>query len=129
MPQIEIGFLYAATDAAWKPYYDAFKSALTPDAFHINTASTKGDPSQYGPQAKYLAGIPNIKIIVTAGTEATAARMTEAAAIDPNIAVVFASAGDPLACGLVNSLNAPTGTDSTGCSNMQTDDTTVQNRG
>jgi ABC transporter substrate binding protein len=121
MPQIEIGFLCAATDAAWKKYYDAFKAALTPNVFHINYLSAGGDPSQYDNLAGRLAAIANIKVIVTAGTEAALA--CENAVLDPtNTAVVFASAGDPVSCGLVPAENV------TGCSNMQTDDTTVHNR-
>jgi hypothetical protein len=125
MPQIEIGFLCAATDAAWKKYYDAFKAALTPNVFHINYVSAEGDSSQYDNLAAQLAGIANISVIVTAGTEAAIACKNAA---DPNTtAVVFASAGDPVACGLVSNLKKPGG-NVTGCSNMQTDDTTVQTR-
>jgi hypothetical protein len=126
MPQIEIGFLCAATDAAWKKYYDAFKAALTPDVFHPNYVSAQGDSSQYGYWAGQLAGIANIKVIVTAGTEAALACKNATANTD--IAVVFASAGDPLDCGLVNSLTHPTGTNVTGCINNQTDDATVKKR-
>ncbi len=129
MPQIEIGFLCAATDAAWKKYYDAFKNALTPNVFNVdpNYVSAQGDSSKYGKLAGQLAGIPNVKVIVTAGTEAALA--CKNAVLDPiKTAVVFASAGDPLGCGLVNSLTKPTGTNVTGCNNMQIDDTTVKKR-
>ena len=117
----------AATDTAWKKYYDAFKLALTPNVFHINYVSANGDSSKYDHWAGQLAGIANIKVIITAGTEAALACM--GAVLDPkNTAVVFASAGDPLGCGLVNSLTQPTGTNVTGCINMQTDDTIVETR-
>ena len=127
MPQIEIGFLCAATDSAWAKYYDAFRNALTPNAFHITYVSAQGHSSQYGTLAAQLAAIPNIKVIVTAGTEATLA--CKNAVIDPvKTAVVFASAGDPLGSGLVNSLAKPTGTNVTGCNNMQLDDTVLKKR-
>lgn len=133
MPKIEIGFLCAATDAAWKPYVDAFINALTPNVFNLdppnppNYVSAQGDSSKYDTLAGQLAAIPNIKVIVTAGTEAALA--CKKAVLDPvNTAVVFASAGDPSGCGLVNSLTKPTGTNVIGCNNMQVDDTTVKKR-
>jgi ABC-type uncharacterized transport system substrate-binding protein len=133
MPKIEIGFLCSATDAAWKPYVDAFINALTPNVFNLNPPnppnylSAQGESSKYDTLAGQLAAIPNIKVIVTAGTEAALA--CKNAVLDPvNTAVVFASAGDPAGCKLVNSLTKPTGTNVIGCNNMQIDDTTVKKR-
>jgi ABC-type uncharacterized transport system substrate-binding protein len=69
-------------------------------------------------------------VIVTAGTEAALACQIATTQANPNspIPVVFASAGDPLYSGLVTSLSHPTGTNLTGCSNMQTDATFTGNR-
>ena len=128
MPQIEIGFLCAATNAAWTKYYGAFESALkrTNPNVHITYVSVEADSKGYDGAARYLAGIKDIKVIVTAGTEAALA--CKRAADPTKTAVVFASAGDPLGCGLVKSLRHPTGTNVTGCINKQTDEGIVKKR-
>jgi len=49
MPQIEIGFLCAATNAAWTKYYGAFESALkrTNPNVHITYVSVEADSKGY----------------------------------------------------------------------------------
>jgi putative tryptophan/tyrosine transport system substrate-binding protein len=138
----KIGFLVAATPDAWKPYTDAFEKELETKGWTIGNGTgardvsidyepkdssgavvgAAGNPASFAKVAeKFVAD--KVDVIVTAGTEATKACKSKT----PSIPIVFASAGDPLKCGLVTSLTKPGG-NVTGCSNMQTDPAAIDSR-
>jgi putative tryptophan/tyrosine transport system substrate-binding protein len=132
----KIGFLVAATPDAWKPYTDAFQTELGKKGWTIGSGTGAYDVFiDYQPTGgaagvsatftkvaeKFVAD--KVDVIVTAGTEATKACQSKTSSIP----IVFASAGDPLKCGLVTSLTKPGG-NVTGCSNMQTDPTAIDSR-
>lgn len=119
-----IGFLVAATTAAWKPYTDAFELRLATYGWVKDTDYTV-DYEPPGGAAGDLQAMKNwakqfvtngVDIIVTAGTEAAQACQAATATIP----IVFASLGDPVGSLLVKSIATPGG-NLTGCSNMQTD--------
>jgi len=134
----KIGFLVAATKTTWKKYIKAFEDELSKnwtigsgagptDVFIDYEPQTDANGNAIDGAAGNLGLIQqtavqfadpnnNFDVIVTAG--AAAAQACQSATKTKSI--VFASAGDPVGCGLVNSLRAPTGTNLTGCSNMQT---------
>jgi putative ABC transport system substrate-binding protein len=119
-----IGFLVAATKAIWSDFISTFESKLKSLGWtkgsnvNIQYQEANGDEGMYESiAANFVAA--GVDVIVTAGTEAAVACQT--ATRGNPISVVFASAGDPLYSGLVTSLTNPTGTNLTGCSNMQTD--------
>lgn len=133
----KIGFLVAATPSVWLGYKKAFEDGLTAKGWSIgNGTGTKdvsidyqpqdgagGNPDMYASVAKQFVTTNPVDVIVTAGTAATRACQSATTSIP----IVFASAGDPVRCGLVRSLTTPGG-NVTGCSNMQTDQAALDNR-
>jgi putative ABC transport system substrate-binding protein len=123
-PTPKIGFLLAAKKLTWSDFISAFEGKLktlswTPGTnLNIDYQEANGDEAQYETIATSFVAA-GVDVIVTAGTEAAVA--CQIATRGNPISVVFASAGDPVYSGLVTSLTAPTGTNLTGCSNMQTD--------
>jgi putative ABC transport system substrate-binding protein len=130
-----IGFLVSATKSIWSDFITAFTTELTNKGWKIGSTvkidqqEANGDEGQYESIAATFVK-NGYDVIVTAGTEAALACQIATTQANPNspIPVVFASAGDPLYSGLVTSLSHPTGTNLTGCSNMQTDATFTGNR-
>lgn len=130
-----IGFLVAATKSIWSNFRSAFETELKNKGWNVGSAvnidyqEANGDQGQYESIAATFVK-NGYDVIVTAGTEAAVVCQTATTQANPNnpIPVVFASAGDPLHSGLVKSLNHPTGTNLTGCSNMQTDANFTGNR-
>jgi putative ABC transport system substrate-binding protein len=115
----KIGFLISATDTGtagtgagvWDQYIKAFKNAIGTAHYHEEPARTRGhgaggDKGQYDTAAKNLAADNDVRVIVTAGTQAAIECQTYA----PNIPLVVASAGD---------LSVLTGNNFTGCTNGQ----------
>jgi putative tryptophan/tyrosine transport system substrate-binding protein len=132
----KIGFLVAATTSVWDGYKKAFEDGLKANGWTIGNGIGAKDVSiDYQPKDG-AAGRRNtyatvakrfvrnrVDVIVTAGTAAAQACQSATSSIP----IVFASAGDPLRCGLVKSLTKPGG-NVTGCSNMQTDQAAIDNR-
>jgi ABC-type uncharacterized transport system substrate-binding protein len=128
----KIGFLVAATTAAWKPYTDAFEQGLSTYGWVKGTDYN----IDYEPPGGAAGDVPTLQntaqqfvttgvdIIVTAGTEAAQACKTVTATQLIPTPVVFASVGDPVTCKLVKTIGTPGG-NLTGCSNMQTDPNVV----
>jgi hypothetical protein len=123
-----IGFLVAATTAAWQPYTDAFEQALSRYGWVKGTdyiidyeppGGAAGDATTLQNTADQFV-TNGVDIIVTAGTEAAQACQTATADQLTPTPVVFASVGDPVTCKLVETIATPGG-NLTGCSNMQTD--------
>jgi ABC-type uncharacterized transport system substrate-binding protein len=134
----KIGFLVSATQKIWHKYLTAFRDELKKkgwtegvdvlidfeprqdkDGNPIDGAA--GDLDLINKAAVLFADpTNNYNVIVTAGTEAAQACQRETNKTN-KLSIVFASVGDPVACGLVKNLKHPTGTNLTGCSNMQTD--------
>jgi hypothetical protein len=116
----KVGLLISATDTgttgtgpgAWDLYITALKEAVTGNPpYHEEPGSTGhygagGDKGNYDTGAQNLAADPDVKVIVTAGTQAAKECQTYA----PNIPLVVASAGD---------LSVLTGNNFTGCTNGQ----------
>jgi putative tryptophan/tyrosine transport system substrate-binding protein len=137
----QIGFLVAATMTAWQPYKKAFEKELNTKGWTIGSGTGAKDVYiDYEPEdssgavgaagiQKTYATVANqfatnkVDVIVTAGTAAAQACQSATRSIP----IVFASAGDPLGCGLVKSLTKPGG-NLTGCSNMQTDSAAIDAR-
>ena len=126
-----IGFLVATTHHAWSQFTDAFEAQLKRlgTDFKIEYQSASGQQDLYDGIANDFADpkrpVP-IDIIVTGGTGPALAckRATAALKLPP---VVFATAGDPVYSGLVNSYANPGG-NLTGISNEQTDPDLVRKR-
>ncbi|MBO0757096.1 MAG: ABC transporter substrate-binding protein [Bradyrhizobiaceae bacterium] len=132
----KIGFLVAATPNAWQPYKKAFEDELKTKGWTIGNGTGAKDVSiDYQPRdgaagkSDTFASVAKqfvtnkVDVIVTAGTAAAQACQSATSSIP----IVFASAGDPVRCGLVASLTKPGG-NVTGCANMQTDQTAIDNR-
>jgi putative ABC transport system substrate-binding protein len=130
-----MGFLIAAGERDWRKYINAFENELR-DNWVVNgrghgpdklTIDYQPEEGAAGDQRTF-ANIANtfekdkVDIIVTSGTKATQACMNV-----PNIPIVFAAAGDPVGSGLVTTLAAPGGR-VTGCTNLQTDGSILDNR-
>jgi putative ABC transport system substrate-binding protein len=127
-----VGFLIATRADLWKPFTDAFETQLKShlkngEEFQIEYQEADGLQKLYRDIAKDFADPkrpkrkkPPIDIIVTGGTGATLACKHQTAAdcpdVNKRIPVVFATAGDPVNSGLVDSKP----TNSTGISNQQT---------
>lgn len=132
----KIGFLVAATPNVWEGYKNAFEDGLRARGWTIGNGTgardvsidyqprdgAAGKPDMYARVATQFVAIP-VDVIVTAGTAAALA----CRAATNSIPIVFASAGDPLHSGLVESLTRPGG-NVTGCSNMQIDQGTIDQR-
>jgi putative tryptophan/tyrosine transport system substrate-binding protein len=133
----KIGFLVAATPSVWQGYKNAFEDGLTARGWTVGNGAgardvsidyqpeggAAGNPDTYASVANRFATTNPVDVIVTAGTAAALACKSAA----PSIPIVFASAGDPLISGLVQSLTRPGG-NVTGCSNMQIDQPTIDKR-
>jgi putative tryptophan/tyrosine transport system substrate-binding protein len=132
----KIGFLIAATASAWQPYKKAFEDGLEAKGWTIGNGTGAKDVSiDYQPEDGAAGNLNTydtvakqfvtnqVDVIVTAGTSAAQACRSATSSIP----IVFASAGDPVRCGLVQSLRNPGG-NVTGCANMQTDQTALDNR-
>lgn len=132
----KIGFLVAATSNVWQPYKKAFEDELKTKGWTIGNGTGAKDafidyqPNQgaAGKRDTYASVAQQfvrnrVDVIVTAGTAATQACQSATGSIP----IVFASAGDPVRCGLVRNLTKPGG-NVTGCSNMQTDQAAMDNR-
>jgi putative tryptophan/tyrosine transport system substrate-binding protein len=139
----KIGFLVAATPSAWQRYKEAFEGELETKGWTIGDGTgardvsidyqpkdgsgvvvgAAGKPNAYASVAKQFVTPNPVDVIVTAGTAAAQACQSATSSIP----IVFASAGDPLGCGLVRSLTKPGG-NVTGCSNMQTHQETIDHR-
>jgi putative tryptophan/tyrosine transport system substrate-binding protein len=132
----KIGFLVAATPSVWHDYKIAFEDGLKAKGWTIGKGTgakdvsidyqpkdgAAGKPDTYASVANKFVTDP-VDVIVTAGTAAAQACQSATSSIP----IVFASAGDPLGCGLVQSLTKPGG-NVTGCSNMQIDQAAIDNR-
>jgi putative tryptophan/tyrosine transport system substrate-binding protein len=132
----QIGFLVAATMTAWQPYKKAFEKELNTKGWTIGSGTgvkdvfidyqpnggAAGNSDAYNRVANQFV-TNKVDVIVTAGTAAAQACQSATRSIP----IVFASAGDPLGCGLVKSLTKPGG-NLTGCSNMQTDSAAIDAR-
>jgi ABC-type uncharacterized transport system substrate-binding protein len=136
-----IGFLVAATKSIWTNYTDAFEKELKknwsigtgpndnlfidyqPNPGPGGVVGAAGDMNFITQAAVNFATTATYDVIVTSGTDAASACQQQIT----NTPVVFASAGDPVYCGLVTNPGNPTG-NLTGCSNMQTDAQVVPRR-
>jgi putative ABC transport system substrate-binding protein len=132
-----IGFLVAATPSVWHGYKKAFEDGLEAKGWTIGNGTgakdvfidyqppdgAAGKPDTYASVANQFVRTNPVDVIVTAGTAAALACKSAT----NSIPIVFASAGDPLHGGLVTSLARPGG-NVTGCSNMQIDQTAIDNR-
>jgi putative ABC transport system substrate-binding protein len=110
MRRIGVLMPYDENDPVGKLLYSAFTQALA-DLGWINDRNARMDLRWYGDDtnriralAQELVGLQP-DIIVTGGTEATVALQQETRTIP----IVFATAGDPVASGLVARLDRPTG--------------------
>jgi putative ABC transport system substrate-binding protein len=119
----QIGFLVATDKPTWKKYISAFENHLIGADWNIvdtppqNSNDVKiiysealGNPANFRPMADAFVRTP-VDIIVTAGTASARNCMDATNAVNPpgKIPVVFASAGDPVGAGLVDSLKNPGG--------------------
>jgi ABC transporter substrate binding protein len=136
----KIGFLIASTKTGWQKYTDAFEQGLstygwvkdvdyTIDYEPKNGAAGVKVAIQNAADAFVAAGVNNINIIVTAGTEAALAcqAATQTQPAGSRTPVVFASVGDPVDSGLVTTIPTPGG-NLTGCSNLQADPQILRTR-
>jgi putative tryptophan/tyrosine transport system substrate-binding protein len=133
----KIGFLIAATPSVWDGYKKAFEGGLETKGWTIGNGSgdkdvsidyqpqdgAAGRPDMYASVANRFVTTNPVDVIVTAGTAAAQACRSATSSIP----VVFASVGDPVGCGLVQSLTKPGG-NVTGCSNMQLDQAAMDER-
>jgi putative tryptophan/tyrosine transport system substrate-binding protein len=133
----KIGFLVAATPSVWQGYKKAFEDGLKAKGWTIGNGTgakdvsidyqpkdgAGGKPDTYASAANQFVTTNPVDVIVTAGTAAAQACRSATSSIP----IVFASAGDPVGCGLVQSLAKPGG-NVTGCSNMQLDQAAMDNR-
>jgi putative tryptophan/tyrosine transport system substrate-binding protein len=133
----KIGFLIAATPSVWDGYKKAFEDGLETKGWTIGNGSgakdvsidyqpqdgAAGRPDMYASVANRFVTTNPVDVIVTAGTAAAQACRSATSSIP----VVFASVGDPVGCGLVQSLTKPGG-NVTGCSNMQLDQAAMDER-
>jgi putative tryptophan/tyrosine transport system substrate-binding protein len=133
----KIGFLVAATPSVWDGYKKAFEGGLEKKGWTIGSGSgakdvsidyqpkdgAAGKPDAYASVANQFVTTNPVDVIVTAGTAAAQACRSATSSIP----VVFASVGDPVGCGLVQSLTNPGG-NVTGCSNMQLDQAAMDER-
>ena len=116
-----IGFLGAATPATWGIYVSAFLQRLRELGWvdgrnmTIEFRWAEGREERYGEFAAEFVR-RGVDVIVTSGTGPSLA-VKKATSVIP---IVFATAGDPVATGLVASLARPGG-NVTGLSNQQTD--------
>src|SRR5215831_17130748 len=116
-----IGFLGATTPTIWSPFVGAFLQRLRGLGWidgrdiAIEYRWAEGRDDRYAALAAEFVQ-RRVDVIVTAGTTATMS-VKKATSTIP---IVFASAGDPVGTGLVDSLARPGG-NVTGLSNMQTD--------
>jgi putative tryptophan/tyrosine transport system substrate-binding protein len=127
-----IGFLVATTHHAWSEFTDAFEAQLNElgTEVKIQYQSASGLKDLYQRIAQDFANpkrLDPIDILVTGGTGAALACKYATAASNPKLPIVFATAGDPVGTGLVNSLAHP-GENLTGISNRQTDPDVVHKR-
>ena len=119
--QATIGFLGATNPTVWGTFLATFDKRLRElnwvdgSNIAIEQEWAEGDPGRHAGLAKKFAAL-DVDVIVTSGTQAVLAAMQEA----KKIPIVFASAGDPVGTGLVESLERPGGY-VTGLSNAQTD--------
>jgi ABC-type uncharacterized transport system substrate-binding protein len=119
--QATIGFLGATNPTVWGTFLATFDKRLRElnwvdgSNIAIEQEWAEGDPGRHAGLAKKFAAL-DVDVIVTSGTQAVLAAMQEA----KKIPIVFASAGDPVGTGLVESLESPGGY-VTGLSNAQTD--------
>jgi putative tryptophan/tyrosine transport system substrate-binding protein len=120
-----IGFLVPTTRDVWKPLTDAFEAQGVEkykwkigcdigDDICIEYQSAGGQQKLYDEIAQRFAS-KKVDIIVTGGTGAALACQCAT----KEIPIVFATAGDPVACKLVASYDNP-GANVTGISNQQT---------
>jgi ABC-type uncharacterized transport system substrate-binding protein len=131
---INIGFLVSATKTNWRKYIKAFETGLTTYGWVDGTYNIDYGPAtvagvvgaaenstliQQCAQAFATATSPSYDVIVTAGYEAALACQTETSKVGSKPPVVYAAVGNPTAL---------TGTNLTGCSNMQLDPTLLQLR-
>jgi putative tryptophan/tyrosine transport system substrate-binding protein len=133
----KIGFLIAGTPSVWDAYKKAFEGGLEAKGWTIGNGSgakdvsidyqpkdgAAGRPDTYATVASQFVTTNPVDVIVTAGTAAAQACRSATSSIP----VVFASVGDPVGCGLVQSLTRPGG-NVTGCSNMQLDQAAMDER-
>jgi putative ABC transport system substrate-binding protein len=115
-----IGFLGTATAAIWSTYTAAFVERLRELGWiegrtvAIEYRWADGRPSRAAEIAVEFARL-KVDVILTAGSSVSAIL-----SVTPDIPIVFASATDPVADGLVRSLSRPGG-NVTGLSNLGTD--------
>jgi putative tryptophan/tyrosine transport system substrate-binding protein len=104
-----IGFLGAATPAAWRPWVAALVQRLRElgwiegQSIAIEYRWAEGHEERYAAIANEFVGL-NVQIIVTSGAAVVAAKQATSA-----IPIVFGVANDPLSTGLVTSLAHPGG--------------------
>ena len=116
-----VGFLGSGTPDAWRNWISAFVQRLHELGWvdgrtvALEFRWAEGRPERYAEIADELVRL-NVDVIVTSGTSPVAA----AKRATSTIPIVFATAGDPVAAGLVASLARPGG-NVTGVSNQFTD--------
>lgn len=118
-----IGFLGATSRPIWDKFVTAFENQLATLGL-INHSTIEIDYKwAFGQQALYDQFAAefvrsNVNIIVTSGTAPALACKNATAAKQPPIPVVFAAAGNPVDCGLIDTLQHPGG-NLTGLGNQQ----------